>query len=92
MTEQEFSRNREQKQKHTPQVIYQLVPRSDASDLPKLKLTEFSGDPLEWPEWSSLFDVVVLQKINQRSRKDAMLKDQSNGSSKSSNIGNGVQL
>ena len=25
--------------------------------MPKLKLTEFSGDPLEWPEWSGLFDV-----------------------------------
>ena len=23
--------------------------------LPKLKLAEFSGDPLEWPEWSGLF-------------------------------------
>ena len=30
--------------------------------MPKLKLTEFSGDPLEWPEWSDLFDVVVHQK------------------------------
>ena len=25
------------------------------SSLPKLKLAEFSGDPLEWPEWSQLF-------------------------------------
>ena len=25
------------------------------ASLPKLKLTEFSGDPLEWPEWSGLF-------------------------------------
>ena len=25
------------------------------SSLPKLKMTEFAGDPLEWPEWSSLF-------------------------------------
>ena len=46
----------------TPQVIYQPLPSSGASGLPKLKLTEFSGDPLEWPEWSGLFDVVVHQK------------------------------
>ena len=29
------------------------------SSLPKLKLTEFSGDPLEWPEWSQLFQATV---------------------------------
>ena len=27
--------------------------------LPKLKLAEFSGDPLEWPEWSQLFQATV---------------------------------
>ena len=30
-----------------------------ASSLPKLKLKEFTGDPLEWPEWSSLFNAVI---------------------------------
>ena len=25
------------------------------ASLPKVKLPEFSGDPLEWPEWSGLF-------------------------------------
>ena len=25
------------------------------ASLPKLKIAEFSGDPLEWPEWSGLF-------------------------------------
>ena len=29
------------------------------SSLPKLKLAEFSGDPLEWPEWSQLFQTTV---------------------------------
>ena len=29
------------------------------SSLPKLKLAEFSGDPLEWPEWSELFQATV---------------------------------
>ena len=29
------------------------------SSLSKLKLEEFSGDPLEWPEWSQLFQATV---------------------------------
>ena len=29
------------------------------SSLPKLKFAEFSGDPLEWPEWSQLFQATV---------------------------------
>ena len=29
------------------------------SSLPKVKLAEFSGDPLEWPEWSQLFQATV---------------------------------
>ena len=29
------------------------------SSLPKLKLAEVSGDPLEWPEWSQLFQATV---------------------------------
>ena len=29
------------------------------SSLPKLKLAEFSGDTLEWPEWSQLFQAIV---------------------------------
>ena len=28
-------------------------------NLPKLKLFEFSGDPLDWPEWSGLFTAIV---------------------------------
>ena len=37
-------------------------PRDDyfiRSSLPKLKLAEFSCDPLEWPEWSQLFQATV---------------------------------
>ena len=33
--------------------------RVQASSVPKLKMTEFAGDPLEWPEWSSLFNAVI---------------------------------
>ena len=29
------------------------------SSLPKLKMTEFAGDPLEWPDWSSPFNAVI---------------------------------
>ena len=29
------------------------------SSLPKLKLADFPGDPLEWPEWSQLFQATV---------------------------------
>ena len=29
------------------------------SSLPKLKLAKFSGDPMEWPEWSQLFQATV---------------------------------
>ena len=43
----------------TRQVIYQ--PIGVSRELPKLKLTEFSGDPLEWPGWGELFDVIVHQ-------------------------------
>ena len=56
------SRNKSTMNHTSPQVIYQPVPSRGASGLPKLKLTEFSGDPLEWPEWPGLFDVVVHQK------------------------------
>ena len=29
------------------------------SSLPKMKLAEFSGDPLQWPEWSQLFQTTI---------------------------------
>ena len=54
----------------TPQLTYQPVPISGASDLPELQLTEFSEDPLEWPEWSGVFDDVVHQ--NPMSNREKM--------------------
>ena len=68
------SRNRSTMNHTTPQVIYQPVPSSGSSGLPKLKLSEFSGDPLEWPEWSGLFDVVVHQKPISDTEKMQYLK------------------
>ena len=82
------SRNRSTLNQTTLQVIYQPVPGSGASGLPKLKLTEFLGDPLEWPEWSGLFDVIVHQKPISDTEKMQYLK--TSLTSKSSNIGNGI--
>ena len=73
----------------TPQVIYQPVTGSGASDLPKLKLTEFSGDPLEWPEWSGLFDVVVHQKPISDTEKMQYLKTSLTGQAKAAILGMG---
>ena len=41
------------------QVIYQSS--GDQRGLPNLKQTEVSGDPLEWPEWAQLLDVILHQ-------------------------------
>ena len=42
------SQNQTTVSQSTPQVIYQ--PSGDPRGLPELKLTDFSGDPLEWAE------------------------------------------
>ena len=76
------SRNRSTMKHTTPQVIYQRVPSSGASGLPKLKLTAFSGDPLECPEWSGLFDVVVHQKPISDTEKMQYLKTSVMGQAK----------
>ena len=76
------SRNRSTMNHTTPRVIYQPVPSSGASGLPKLKLTEFSGDPLEWPEWSGLFDVLVHQKPISDTEKMQYLKTSLTGQAK----------
>ena len=55
-----------------PQIIYQQ--NSGSSGLPKIKLPEFSGDPLAWPEWSGLFEVVVHQKSISDTEKMQHLK------------------
>ena len=83
------SRNRSTMNHTTPQVIYQPVPSSGASGLPKLKLTEFSGDPLEWPEWLGLFDVVVHQKPISDTEKMQYLKTSLTGQAKAAILGMG---
>ena len=76
----------------TPHVIYQRAPSSGASGLPKLKLTEISGDPLEWPEWpewSGLFDVVVHQMQISDTEKTHYLKTSLTGQAKAAISGMG---
>ena len=86
------SRNRSTMNYTTPQVIYQPLPSSGASCLPKLKLTEFTGDPLEWPELSGLFDVVVHQKPISDTEKMQYLKTSLMGQAKAAISGKGIQL
>ena len=83
------SRNRSTLNQNTPQVRYQPLQSSGASGLPKLKLTEFSGDSLEWPEWSGLFDFVVHQKPISDTEKMQYLKTSLAGQAKAAILGMG---
>ena len=47
--------------KEPTKVIYQQVMSSGTRGLPKIKLIEFSGDTLQWPEWSGLFSNIIHQ-------------------------------
>ena len=78
------SRNRSTMNYTTPQVIYQTLP---SNGLPKLKLTEFSGDT--WSEWSGLFDVVVYQKPISNTEKMQYLKTSLKGQAKAAISGMG---
>ena len=57
--------------------------------LPKLKLAEFSGDPLEWPEWSQLFQATVHASIMGDSVKMNHLKPMVTGEAKEAIAGLG---
>ena len=59
------------------------------SSLPKLKLAEFSGDPLEWPEWSQLFQATVHAANIDDSVKMNHLKTMVTGKAKEANAGLG---
>ena len=84
------SRNRSTMNQATPQVIHQPVPSSGASGLPKLKLTEFSGNHLEWPEWLGLSDVIVHQKPISDTEKIRYLKTSHMGRAKAAISGMGI--
>ena len=59
------------------------------SSLPKLKLAEFSGDPLEWPEWSQLFQATVHAANIDDSVKMSHLKTMVTGKAKEAIAGLG---
>ena len=59
------------------------------SSLPKLKLAEFSGDPLEWPEWSQLLQATVHAANMDDSVKMNHLKTMVTGNAKEAIAGLG---
>ena len=59
------------------------------SSLPKLKLAEFSGEPMEWPEWSQLFQATVHAANQDDSVKMNHLKTMVTGKAKEAIAGLG---
>ena len=62
---------------------------SGSSSLPKLKLNNFDGNPLEWPEWSSMFIATVDQRPIPDSEKMSHLKTLLTGKARSAISGMG---
>ena len=60
-----------------------------SSGLPKLKLNNFDGNPLEWPEWSSMFIATVDQRPIPDSEKMNHLNTPLTGKAKSAISGMG---
>ena len=60
-----------------------------SSSLPKLGLKNFDGNPLEWPEWSSLFIATVDKHMIPNSEKMSQLKILLTGKAKSAISGMG---
>ena len=59
------------------------------SSLPKFKMTEIAGDPLEWPKWSSLFNEVIHNAPIDDNAKMSHLKTLVKGEAKASIAGLG---
>ena len=62
---------------------------SSSSQLPKLKLSSFNGNPLEWPEWSNMFKATVHHRDIPDSEKMSHLKTLLTGKAKSAISGMG---
>ena len=60
-----------------------------SSSLPKLRLNNFDGKPLEWPEWSSIFIAAVDKRMIPDSEKMSHLKSLLTGKAKSAISGMG---
>ena len=63
--------------------------QSSSSQLPKLKLSSFDGNPLEWPEWSNMFKATVHYRDISDSQKMSHLKTLLTGKAKSAISGMG---
>ena len=59
------------------------------TSLSKLKLSEFHGDPLEWPRWSSLFTATIHNAPIDDNAKVSHLKPLVKGKAKAANAGLG---
>ena len=73
----------------TPAVPLQQPVHFVQTSLPKLKLSEFHGDPLEWPEWSSLFTATIHNAPIDDNAKMSHLKTLVNGKAKAAIAGLG---
>ena len=62
---------------------------SSSSQLPKLKLSSFDGNALEWPEWSNMFKATVHHRDIPDSEKMSHLKTLLTGKAKSAISGMG---
>ena len=62
---------------------------SSSSQLPKLKLSSFDGNLLEWPEWSNMFKATVHNRDIPDSEKISHLKTLLTGKAKSAVSGMG---
>ena len=62
---------------------------SSSSQLPKLKLSSFDENPLEWPEWSNMFKATVHHRDIPDSEKMSHLKTLLTGKAKSAISGMG---
>ena len=62
---------------------------SGSTSLPKLKLNNFDGNPIEWPEWSSMFMATVDQRPIPDSEKMSHLNTRLTGKARSAISGMG---
>ena len=60
-----------------------------SSSLPKLRLSNFDANPLEWPEWSSMFIATIDKRMIPDSEKMSHLKTLLTGKAKSAISGMG---
>ena len=73
----------------TPAVPVQQPVHFVQTSLPKLKLSEFHGDPMEWSEWSSLFTATIHNAPIDDNAKMSHLKTLVKGKAKAAIAGLG---